>query len=62
MASLSIGYLEAGLLYPREWCRKKTATTYTCMVLGFRDWLRRAANSCNCLFHARDWDQLEGVA
>ena len=44
MASLSIGFLEAALLYTREWCRKETAATYTCMVLGFMDWLRWTAN------------------
>ncbi|KAL5515616.1 hypothetical protein EMCRGX_G000807 [Ephydatia muelleri] len=45
MANLSIGFLEAGLLYPTEWGRKKTAATCTCMVLGFMDWLRWTANS-----------------
>ena len=31
-------------LVPKEWCRKETAATYTCMVLGFMDWLRWTAN------------------
>ena len=35
-----------------------TAATYTCMVLGFMDWLRWTANRVIVSF----WDQLEGVA
>ncbi|KAL5480010.1 hypothetical protein EMCRGX_G023624 [Ephydatia muelleri] len=61
MASLSNGFLEAGLLYPREWCREDTAATYTCMVLGFRGLAEVGYKQCNSFFRAKDWDQLEGV-
>ena len=55
MASLSIGFLEAELLYPREWYRKQTAP-------GVHGLAEVDCKQSNSFFRARDWDQLEGMA
>ena len=55
MASLSIEFLEAGLMYPEV-----VQEGDCCHIHLYGEEL--GCKQCNSFFRARDWDQLEDVA